>query len=159
RAGLLHGIPGLARLRLPRRRRFADDEWACVIDGPWHERIAQAVHQVDDAVLAKLLIALPGLRVDRDEVVAGRYQDRALVGAVGPVGEPAARVWPRRLLIPDALFEVVLPQQLARAGIERDDPALAPRDADELAVRHERRRAEVLVDAELRRDFVLPGDL
>ena len=72
-------VPLLARLRLARRRRFADIERHRVVDGERHERKAEALHQVDDAVLAELRIGLARLRVEDRQVIARRDDDDALV--------------------------------------------------------------------------------
>ena len=55
-AGLRHRVPRLARPRLPRRRRVADDERARVVHGQRHEGKSKPVHQIDHAVLAELRI-------------------------------------------------------------------------------------------------------
>ena len=52
--------------------------------------------QVDDAVVAEPRDAHAGLRVQRDELIAGRDVEDALLFAVGPVREAAARELARR---------------------------------------------------------------
>ena len=54
------------------------------------------VLQIDDAVLAERRDAVAGLRVERDEPVAGRDVEDALVLAVGPVRDAAAGQLARR---------------------------------------------------------------
>ena len=87
-----------------------------------------------------------GLRVQRDEVIAGRDSENALVPlAVGPVRDAAARSLARRPFTALALVHAPHPQLLARLGIDRDDraPHAGLRVHD--AVHHERRHLHVVV--------------
>ncbi len=81
--------------------------------------------EVDDAVLAEARNRLAGLRVERDEAVAGGDVDDAIVTlAVGPVGESAARQLARRPARGAlALVHAVGPLQLAGARLHRDHRA------------------------------------
>ena len=63
----------------------------------WSVPLDDAALQIDDAAGAERADRLAGLRVERDEPVAGRHVDDALVAlAVGPVGHAAARELARR---------------------------------------------------------------
>ena len=118
-AGLRHLVPRLARPRLARRRRVADDERTGVVDGERDQRKSEPVHQVDDAVLAELGIGQARLGVERRQVIARRDDDDALARAVGPVGRPAAGELTRRLLPADAFVHPPHPERLAVLGIDR----------------------------------------
>ena len=84
-------------------------------------------------------------------MIAWRDDDDALVRAVGPVREAAAGELARRLLPANAFVERILPERLARGRIDRERLAMRRGDGEETTVRVERRRAIVLVVAELAR--------
>ena len=77
-----------------------------------------AFFQVDDAVLAEAGDRRAVLRVERDQPIAGRDVEDALVAAaVGPVREAAARELTRRDAGALAFAQAVRPDQLA--GLRR----------------------------------------
>ena len=92
----------------------------------------------------KLVDALAGARVERDHLIARRHVDDARVVAVLPVREAAARELARRDLAALAFVEPMHPEQLAVAGVERDDGAARARRRVDDAVDHQRRRLKVV---------------
>ena len=77
--------------------------------------------QIDDAVLAERRDAGAGLRVEGDELIAGRDVEDALIPAVGPVRHTAPRQLAGRIGGARALGLRVHPLQLTRRRVERDD--------------------------------------
>jgi hypothetical protein len=55
-AGARDGIPGLAGIRTAERRGIADDDRAGIVDGEGDELEAEAILQVDDAVVAEVRV-------------------------------------------------------------------------------------------------------
>src|SRR5690606_33451873 len=93
--------------------------------------------------LAEAFDTLARARIERDELVTGRYVDDALVVAVLPIREPAARKLARRGLAAGPFVEPMHPEQFAGARIERDDGAAAAGRRIDDAIDHERRRLQV----------------
>src|SRR6185295_5885948 len=82
------------------------------------------------------------------------------VASVAPVGEPAPRELTRRRLAALAFVLAVHPDQLAGAGVERDDGAACAGGRVEDAVRHQRRRLELEFRPRAERvGLEPPGDL
>ena len=79
--------------------------------------------QIDDAVLAEARDGRAGLRIERDQPVAGRDVEDPRLPAVAPVREAAARQLPRRRRAARAFVLAVHPEHLAGRGVERDDGA------------------------------------
>src|SRR5207244_3770541 len=90
--------------------------------------------EVDGAALAERGDgdARPG--VEREQAVAGSDVEDPLLGAVAPVGEAAAGELAGRVGGAGPLVLAVDPEQLTRAGVERDDRAARPRRRVEDAV-------------------------
>ena len=87
-----------------------------------------------------------GLRVQRNELIAGRDGENAFVAfAVGPVRDAATRSLARRAFAALALVHAPHPQLLARFGIDRHDRAPHARLRVHDAVHHERRHLHVVV--------------
>ena len=107
------------------------------------EVLIDVLLQIDDAAVAEALDAIAGARVERDHLIARRHVDDAFVVAVLPVREPAARELPRRDLAALAFVEPMDPEQLAVAGVERDDGAARARRRVDDAVDHQRRRLKI----------------
>ena len=87
----------------------------------------------------------PGLRVERDQLIARRDQEKPRVAlAVGPVGEPAI-LRPRGAIAALAFVEAVHPERLAGGRVDGDD--VAPRAGGEVqhAADHQRRDFPVVV--------------
>src|SRR5439155_5951663 len=102
--------------------------------------------EIDDAVGAERIDHRAGVRVERDETIARRDVDDAVVAAaVGPVRESAARELPRRDAGAFALTQAVRPHQLAGLAVERDDRS--PRAAGRVqhAVDSDRRLFELVL--------------
>ena len=79
--------------------------------------------QIDDAVVAETSRRAPGLRVERDQAIAGSDVEDSRLVAVGPVGEAASGQPPRRGVAARAFVLAVHPQHLAGGGVERHDRA------------------------------------
>src|SRR5207249_4145038 len=75
--------------------------------------------QIHDAALAEARNRIAGLRVERDQPVAGRDVEDPLFAAIAPVGEPAAGELAGRRLAALAFALAVHPHQLAGRGAER----------------------------------------
>ena len=82
--------------------------------------------QIDDAILPEAWHRHAGLRIERDEPVAGRHVQDPLLLAVAPVREPASRQSPRGRGAARALVLGMHPQQLAGGGVERHDGPPVP---------------------------------
>ena len=107
------------------------------------EVLIDVLLQIDNAAVTEALDAIAGARVERDHLVARRHVDDALVVAALPIREPAARQLPRRNLAALAFVEPMDPEQLAVAGVERDDGAARARRRVNDTVDHERRRLKI----------------
>src|SRR5207237_4644931 len=84
--------------------------------------VDRAFLEIDDAALAERLDHRPVLRVQRDQAIAGRdVQDALVVPAVGPVGDAAAGELARRDRGAIALAVAVRPDQLAGPPVDRED--------------------------------------
>ena len=101
--------------------------------------LIEAGLQVDDAVGAEVLHRQAGLGVERNHLVARRDVDDALVLAVGPVREAAARQLARRGFTALAFLDAVHPLPLARGGVETDHGAARAGGGEQPAVDHQRR--------------------
>ncbi len=100
--------------------------------------------QIDDALVAERGDRLAGLRVQRDEPVAGRViEDPLVAAAVGPVGDAASRELARRQAGALALAQAVRPDQLAGLRVERDHRASRAGRRVEHALHHQRRAFEL----------------
>src|SRR5688572_25298267 len=87
------------------------------------EALIDVLLEIDDALAAEALDAIARARIERDQLIAGRHVDDAFVVAALPVRKTAPRELARRNLTALAFVEPVDPQELARAGVERDDGA------------------------------------
>ena len=128
-------VVGDNRGRLPRDLAF--DEIDLLIE---------LLLQVDDAVPAEALDRVAGFGVKRHELVANGDVEDALLLAVGPVREAAARQLARGRDGALALVQAVHPQHLARERVERDGRATRARRRVDLSAHHERGRLEVGLD-------------
>ena len=99
--------------------------------------------EVDDPVFPEVRDPLSGLRVQRDQLIAGGDVEDAFLAAVGPVRKAAARELTRRGFTARPLEFLVHPQQLAGRGIERDDGAARAPNGIDHTLRHQRRRLEI----------------
>src|SRR6185503_15342278 len=126
-----------------RRRRVQADFSALEIDLLTLADQRAELH-VDDAVGAEAGNRDAGLRVERDQPVAGRDVDDALVAlAVGPVREAAARELTRRLDGARAFHLRVHPLELAGLRVERDDGAARSTGREDRPLDHQRRPFEL----------------
>ena len=92
-------------------------------------RLIELCLEVDDPVPAKRWNRHAGFRVQRDEVIAGRDSENALVSlAIGPVRDASPRSLARRTFTALALVHAPHPQLLARFGVDAPRPrgALLP---------------------------------
>ena len=71
--------------------------------------------QIDNTVITKTWNLMPILRVQRNELITGRYRDDALFAAVGPISHTA--IAPANAVDPRALINSPHPQRLAGACI------------------------------------------
>ena len=102
--------------------------------------------QVDDAVLAEAADRRAVVRVERDQAIAGRdVEDAVVAAAVAPVREPAARQLARRDAGALALAQAVRPHQLAGLPVERDDGPPRAAGGVEHAVDRERRAFQLVL--------------
>ena len=107
-----------------------------------------ALLHVDDAALSKRRNHRAGPGIERDQAVAGRHVEDALVAlAVGPVRHAAARQLARRDRGAVALAVAVRPDQLTAAAVERDDGAAGPGGRVEHAPDRERGAFELVLGA------------
>ena len=86
------------------------------------ERIDALIHlllEIDHAVLAEARDRAPGRRVKRDQAIAGGDVEDAVLFAVGPVGEAAARELPWRRRTAWSFVEAVDPALLSGGCVER----------------------------------------
>jgi hypothetical protein len=116
--------------------------------------------EIDDTVVAERLDAIACARIERDHLIARRHVDDAFVVAILPVREAAPRQLARRNLAALPFVETMNPEQLAVAGIERDDGATRARRGVDDAVDHQRRRLKI--ELAIRAEAVgleTPGDL
>ena len=103
-----------------------------------------ALLQIDDAAFAERLDHRSVLGVQRDEAIAGRHVEDALVAlAVGPVRHAAARELPRRNRGAVAFTVAVRPDQLAGAAVEGDNRSPRAGRRVEHAANRERRALEL----------------
>ncbi len=100
--------------------------------------------EVDGAALAEGGDGDACLRVEREQAIARGDVEDPLLGSVRPVGETAAGELARRVGGAGSLVLAVDPEQLTRAGVERDDRSARPRRRVEDAVHHERRPFELV---------------
>ena len=108
----------------------------------------RALLHVDDAAFAERRDHRAGLRVERDQAVAGRHVEDALVAfAVGPVRHAAAGQLARRDRGAVAFAVAVRPDQLAGPAVERDDRAARAGGRVEHALDRERRAFELVLGA------------
>ena len=145
---LLHRVPRLACLRLSRRRRVGNDQRARIIHRQRHHRVAEAILQVDHTIRAELRIGTSRFRIQRHHVVAGRHDDHAFLGAVGPVRRATSRELTWRLLPADAFLESVHPERLARLRLDRHHRPACGGHGEQPSVRVQRRGAIVLIGTE-----------
>ncbi len=89
---------------------------------PPRDGTLEALCQVDLSAVAEVRIALACLRIERNEARANGGNDSG-IGAVGPVREAARRAAARQPVAIGARRELVVPDGLARRGIERDHGA------------------------------------
>src|SRR3970282_198405 len=101
--------------------------------------------QIDDAVFAEALDRMAGLGVQRDEPIARRHVDDALVVAALPEREPAAGKPARRFRAALALVEAKDPELLGRRGVERRHGAPRTGRRVEHAVDHDGRALKAML--------------
>ena len=120
--------------------------------------------EIDDAFVAKGGSRLAGLGVERDQAIARRDVEHAIVAfAVGPIGHATARELTRRPPCgPLTLVHAVDPLLFAGARVERDDGAARASHRVNHPLDHQRRRAKLcfgtrteIVGLESPRDFHL----
>ena len=114
--------------------------------------LARAEHdaalQIDDAIFAERGDRRAVVRVQRDEAIAGRDVEDAVVAApIAPIGKPAARQLARRDAGAFSFAQAVRPQQLARLAVERDHRAARAAGGVEHAVDRERRAFQLVLGA------------
>ena len=124
------------------RRRMQPD-----LAGDRIDLLVVVLLQIDDAVLAEGRDRHAGLRVEREEAVAGRDVENPLLAAVGPVRQATAREDARCVGAARAFILAVHPQQFARGRIERDHRAARAGRGIHDPVRHQRRRLEIELGA------------
>ena len=108
----------------------------------------RAFLQVDDAALAERRDHRAVLGVERDQAVAGRDVEDAIVAlAVGPVRDAAARQLARRDRGAVAFAVAVRPDQLAGSAVERDDRSARAGGGVEDALDRQRRAFELELGA------------
>ena len=83
--------------------------------------------QIDDAVLAEAGDKSSGLRVERDQAVAGRHVQDSRVPSVGPIRQAAPGEPARRRVAARAFVLAVHPPHLAGCRVKRDDGATRAR--------------------------------
>ena len=160
----------LALGRTSRHVRGADDDGVLRDDGRRVEAdfAGHRVHhlivvllQIDDAVGAEIPHQLARHRVQGHELVARRHVEHAaIVLAVGPVGEAAARELARRGFAPGPFVLLVHPQHLAGRGVEPDDRAARAGGDVDHAVGHQRRGFPVVFGSRAERvSLEAPGHL
>jgi hypothetical protein len=70
--------------------------------------------QIDDAVLSEGLNGRTGLGIEGDQTIAGRHiKDPLLVSSIGPIGQPATRQVPRRIVSTPSLTLAMHPNEFA----------------------------------------------
>jgi hypothetical protein len=94
--------------------------------------------QIDDPRVPESRHGASRSRVERDQLVAGRDVDDALVLSVRPVREAAAGKLPRSRVAAGALIEAEHPSQLPCGGVQRHDRAPGAARGIECAVDHQR---------------------
>ena len=116
-----------------------NDRWRRRPDGAGSgSRSVEVIVEIDNAFQPESRIGQPGLRIERDQIVAGGDVDDAPLGAVGPVRHTAV-VLTWRGLSSSALVVAPHPARLARLGIDRDHVALGSRRDVQHAIDHQRR--------------------
>jgi hypothetical protein len=103
-----------------------------------HGRV-EVQFEIDDAVAAERGVTHPGLRIERDQAIAGRHVEDAFLAAVAPVREAAARQLSRRRRRTRAFVLAVHPLQLARCRIEREHRAACAAGRIKTTADHQRR--------------------
>ena len=99
--------------------------------------------QIDDPVGSELADRIPGLGIERHELIAGRDVEDARAGRISPIGQATPREPARRFLTALPFIEAIEPQLLVRRGIERDHRTAAPRRRVQHAIRHKGRALKV----------------
>ena len=144
------------RRHAARRKSVADDDdisdddpRRARADGIVHEVdvLIQAFSEVDDPVPPEIRVGLSCLRVDRHHEVRRRDEEDALVLAVRPIRQAAARRLTRRAIAALAFFEAIDPERLAGLGVDRYCGAARAGGRVQDPVHHDRRRSEVDVRA------------
>src|SRR6058998_3841812 len=77
--------------------------------------------QIDDTVITETWNLMSILRVQRYELIAGRYRDDAFFATVGPISDTA--IAPANAVDPRAFIDSPHPQRLAGASIGCNDRA------------------------------------
>ena len=116
--------------------------------------------EIDDAIVTEGLDGATRRRVQRDELIARRDVDDALVVAALPKREPAARELTRCFGAARALVEAVDPELLAGRSVERRHGAACTARGVQHAVDDEGRALESILRGRTQvRDAVAPRDL
>ncbi len=103
--------------------------------------------QIHHAVFAEGGDARAGLRVQRDQTIAGRDVEDSFFGPIGPIGEAAARELARGAAATLAFVLAVHPELFAGSGVQRHHRAARAGRGVEDAVRHQRRPFQVVFRA------------
>ncbi len=150
--------------------RSADDHDVFGDDGPGVqtnfagdriEHLVVVLLEIEDAVLAEPAHRNAGLRVERDELIAERHHENALVAfSIGPVRHAAARQQARGRGRALALIDAEHPQQFARRRVDGNGVPPRTNRGVKHAVDHQRRSLKVVIGADAE-DIRLesPGDL
>ena len=97
--------------------------------------------QIDDAFLAERLDQMPRFRIQRDHLISRRNENDPLIRAIGarPVGHSSPGASTRRELAALAFVELVHPQHLTCARVQRHDGTGAPGGGVKDPVHHQGR--------------------
>src|SRR5262249_16052415 len=100
--------------------------------------------EIDDAVGAEAGNHAARLRVERDQAIAGRDIEYALiVAAVAPIGETAARETARSRFAARAFVFAMRPEEFAGCSVECDDRATRTDGREDHAADHQGRALEI----------------
>ena len=140
------------RRNAARRKSIADDDdisdddsRRARADGIVHDVdvLVEAFSEVDDAIPTEIRVGLSRLGIERNHVMRRRDEEEALVLAVGPIGQAAARRLARRALGALAFLEAIDPERLAGLGVDGHRGAARAGGGIHHPVHHDRRRSEV----------------
>ena len=131
----------------------ADDQRSGAVVEAAGQRLGVVEVQTGAAVIAEIRVRLAGPGIEGVEILAANGED-ALIAAAAP-GVDAARALTLQLFF-GAGERLLLPNQLTRTGIEGTDEAVHVLRVQH-AVDHDRRGAQIGVDAQLRKRFLERG--